>query len=73
VREIGGLPLYIYKQDGESVSLPCAEMWMTERGASRMLERGLMPLASIKNDGAATLVRFQSIAHPPAPLGGGWE
>ena len=73
VREIDGLPLYIYKEDGESVSLPCAEMWMTERAASRMLERGLMPLASIKNDGAATLVRFQSIAHPPAPLSGGWE
>lgn len=73
VRQIDRLPLYVYKQDGESVSLPCAEMWMTERAAARMMERGLMPLASIKNDGAATLVRFQSISFPPAPLGGGWQ
>ncbi len=73
VREIGGLPLQVYKQDGESVSVPCAEMWMSERAAARMLERGLMPLASVKNDGAALLVRFQSISQPPSPLGGGWE
>ena len=73
VREIGGLPLHVYKRDGETVSLPCAEMWMSERAASRMLERGLMPLASVKNDGAALLVRFQSISDPPAPLSGGWE
>ena len=73
VREIGGLPLVVYKRDGESVSLPCAEMWMTERAAGRMLERGLMPLASVKNGTAATLVRFQSVAYPTAALGGGWE
>lgn len=73
VREVGGLPLHVYKRDGEAVSVPCAEMWMSERAASRMLERGLMPLASVKNDGAVLLVRFQSISEPPAALSGGWE
>lgn len=73
VREIGGLPLVVYKQDGESLSLPCAEMWMTERAAGRMLERGLMPLASVKNGAEASLVRFQSIAFPQTALGGAWE
>jgi type VI secretion system protein ImpC len=72
VREVPGLPAYVFKQDGEPVMKPCAETLMTERAASDILGRGPMPLASLKGRDAAILVRFQSIADPPAPLAGRW-
>jgi len=51
---------------------PQAEIWMTERFAGRMLDWGVMPLASVKHSDQVQLVRFQSIADPPAPLAGPW-
>jgi type VI secretion system protein ImpC len=73
VSEIGGLPAHIYRQDGESVLKPCAEVLLTEAAANLLLDRGLMPLASIKDTDRIRLVRFQSIARPLAPLAGKWE
>jgi type VI secretion system protein ImpC len=72
-RRIEGLPLHVYEADGESVTKPCAEIWLTEKDAEFLLDRGFMPLASLKNQDAVLLVRFQSIADPPAPLGGRWQ
>lgn len=46
---------------------------MTEREADYIAGGGLMPLASIKRTDAIRVVRFQSIADPPAPLSGGWD
>jgi len=37
-----------------------------------MMDRGIMPLASLRNQDAVHLVRFQSIAEPAAALGGRW-
>jgi type VI secretion system protein ImpC len=68
VRRIDGLPQHIYREDGEPVAKPCAEIWMTERDAASLLEFGLMPLASIKNEPAAMIVRFQTVARD-APAG----
>jgi hypothetical protein len=45
---------------------------MTEADAEGILEEGYMPLVSIKNQDAVQWLRFQSIAHPPAPLSGAW-
>ncbi len=70
---IGGLPLHLYTEDGEQRIQPCAEMLMTESGAESILEQGFMPLASIKDQDAVRLVRFQSIADPPAPLAARWS
>jgi len=71
-REIKGLPMHVYDEDGERRLKPCAEVLMTERDAEAMLDAGFMPLASVKDQDAALLVRFQSIAEPPAPLAGRW-
>ncbi len=68
VRRIDGLPQHIYREDGEPAAKPCAEIWMTERDAASLLELGLMPLASIKNEPAALIVRFQTVARD-APAG----
>lgn len=73
VREIDGLPAHTYRQDGESQLKPCAEVLLTEDAAETLLDRGFMPLASIKGTDRVRLVRFQSVAEPPAPLSGRWS
>ena len=69
-RRLEGLPIHVYKEDGEPVAKPCAEVLMTEKEAEGLLEAGFMPVASIKEQPAAMVVRFQSIALPLAPLAG---
>lgn len=69
---LGDLPVDVRDRDGERVAQPCAEVLMAERGAGIIVELGLMPLASLKNSDEVRLVRFQSIAHPAAPLAGRW-
>jgi len=71
--EIDGLPVYIYKSKGETETLPCAETPLTQTAAEEMMERGFMPLASLKDQPAVRLVRFQSIADPMSALAGRWE
>lgn len=72
-REVDGLPLHIYHQDGESAVKPCAEVLLTEEAAERILEAGLMPLVSLKDQDAARLVRVQSVADPVSSLRGRWS
>jgi type VI secretion system protein ImpC len=74
VKEIEGLPLHVYQDDsGESVTKPCAEAWLTEDAAERLLDEGLMPVVSYKNQDRIRLVRFQSLASPPTALMGRWN
>lgn len=70
--QITGLPLHIYKENGESMAKPCAEVLLSERDVEFILDRGLMPLASIKNQDSVLLPRMQSISDPLAPLAGRW-
>jgi type VI secretion system protein ImpC len=71
-RLIEGLPLHIYRADGESVAKPCAEALLADTDADFILSNGFMPLASMKDRDSVLFVRVQSIADPPAPLSGRW-
>jgi type VI secretion system protein ImpC len=62
----------LVREDGEVSAQPVAEVLLTESTADRMLETGVMPLASIRDRDVARVVRFQSIAAPLAPLAGRW-
>ncbi|HTS29808.1 MAG TPA: type VI secretion system contractile sheath large subunit [Bryobacteraceae bacterium] len=73
VSQIDGLPAHVYQKDGEAELKPCAEVLLTEGSAELLLERGLMPLLSMKGSDRVRLARFQSIAEPSAPLGGRWS
>jgi type VI secretion system protein ImpC len=66
------LPVHIYQHEGASELKPCAEALMTVDTADRIMESGLMPLASIKGKDEVRLVRFQSIAHPLRTLAARW-
>ncbi len=67
---IGGLPLHVYQRAGETQIEPCAEVLLTVRAAERILDRGFMPLLSMKNSDVMRLGMLQSIAR--SPLGGTW-
>jgi type VI secretion system protein ImpC len=70
--ELGGLPAHTTREGGESRLQPCAEALLTERALGALLERGLMPFMSFPDRDAVKLVRFQSLADPPATLAGAW-
>lgn len=71
--DMWGLPMHVYESDGEKRVIPCAETFLTERAMQRLIDRGLMPLLSVKGRDAVHLARFQSIAEPLAPLAGRWR
>jgi type VI secretion system protein ImpC len=73
VNQIDGLPLHVYREDGESKVKPCAEVLLTEEAAEMLLDSGLMPLVTIKDTDRIRLARFQSIASPASPLAGQWS
>jgi type VI secretion system protein ImpC len=73
IQEIGGLPLHVYKDQGESRVKPCAETVLTQRAAEAILDHGLMPLLSFLHQDNVRLARFQSLADPPSPLLGRWR
>jgi len=60
--EVDDLPVFHYKQDGESAMKPCAEAWLTDRVAETLLRRGLIPVLSIKGRNAVSVATFISIA-----------
>ena len=70
--ELGRLPAHIYPHEGSSELKPCAEALMTLDTADRIIESGLMPLASVKGQDEVRLLRFQSIAQPLTALVGRW-
>lgn len=69
---ISGLPLHVYEAEGEQQLKPCAEVVLSEADADWILDQGFMPLVSVKGQDEVRLLRFQSIAHPLAPLSGRW-
>ena len=71
--ELGGLPVHVFKHDGESQMTPCAEIWLNETAAEDYVEQGLMPFLSIRGRDAIRLARFQSVSEPAAPLQGRWR
>lgn len=69
--DVDDLPVHVYKKDGESAVKPCAEVLMTESQAEALMERGLIPLLSMKDSDRVRVAGFRSIAG--TSLGGRWE
>lgn len=72
-RDMTDLPMHVRKADGQTHVTPCAEVMLTERAMQALIEKGLMPLLSIKGRNAARLARFQSVSEPATPLAGRWR
>jgi type VI secretion system protein ImpC len=69
--DIADLPAFVYKKDGETVMKPCAEVLMTESQAEALMERGLIPLLSMKDSDRVHVAGFRSITGQSLP--GRWE
>jgi type VI secretion system protein ImpC len=65
--------MHVYKANGETQVTPCAEIFLTERAMENRVDKGLIPLLSIKERDAVRVARFQSIAEPCAPLSARWR
>ena len=50
----------------------CAELFLSERHADAILERGLMPMISYRNRNWVRLANFRSLAEPAQALAGAW-
>lgn len=64
--DIDDLPAFTYVDDGEPVLKPCAEFCMTERTATEVRARGVMPLVSYQNRNAVRLVGLPSLWKYPS-------
>jgi len=71
-QDIISLPVHFYKAHGETRVMPCAEVVMTERAASAIMDKGVMPLLAFQGEDRARLPRFQSITKPLSALSGRW-
>ena len=60
--QLDGMPLQVVRDEGEDYLLPCAELWLSERGAEHMLNRGLTPVWSVKNEDRIRIGPFRSLA-----------
>ncbi|MGD8375469.1 MAG: type VI secretion system contractile sheath large subunit [Acidobacteriota bacterium] len=70
--ELEDLPAYVVVEDGETRMQAPTEAYLAERAGGAILERGIMPLMGYRDRNAARLLRFQSMADPPAGLAGPW-
>ena len=66
--DVHGLPLHLVREGEQVTSKPCAEAVLGWRAVERMLERGIMPLQSMKDGDAVRFARMQSIAKPLSAL-----
>ncbi|HMQ03526.1 MAG TPA: type VI secretion system contractile sheath large subunit [Pyrinomonadaceae bacterium] len=73
VQDMDGLPLHVYKRDGETIYLPCSEVQLSQNAADVLAEQGIMPLVSFKNADQIRLVRFRSVCRSEPSLAGRWR
>ena len=72
-RDIEGLPMHIYRENGETKTKPCAEVVLTEGLSEKLLQQGVMPLLSYRDTDRVRLARFQAVSSPLKTLSGKWN
>jgi type VI secretion system protein ImpC len=70
--EVHGLPVHVYRDEGEACMKPCAEVLLRETALESLMEHGLMVLTSLRDRDGVSLHRFQSAAKGTKQLAGRW-
>ena len=70
--DIDGLPMHVYRADGQTEATLSAESRLSERDADILSTLGVVPVVPFKDQGRVRLVGFRSIADPSRPLKGRW-
>lgn len=73
LQDTDGLPVHVYKEAGETVYKPCAEIQMTDSGVEKLMDFGLTPLISYRATDKVKIARHQSMAEPATSLNGAWS
>ena len=71
--QIDNLPAHNYEEDGETELKPCAEIYLTEKAAERLLENGLLPVWSILRNDSVRLGPFSSLHISNRRICGRWK
>ncbi|HLJ13756.1 MAG TPA: type VI secretion system contractile sheath large subunit [Bryobacteraceae bacterium] len=69
--DIDGLPIHVYREDGEPVMKSCTEFPISYADAQKLIENGLMPLVSMKDSDRIHLAGFRAVNGEP--LAGPWS
>ena len=59
--DLDHLPVHTYEDRGEWHMTPCAEAWMTEPQVRALMDMGMMPLVSFRDDDRVRLAGVRSI------------
>ena len=73
IRALDGLPMHVYKVDGDSRMTPCARYWLSDVDADRLMEEGLTPVMSVKGRDAVQVPAFVTVSGRPVPVRGRLE
>ncbi len=68
--QLEGLPMHLLRRDGQTTVKPCAEVVMREQDANTLLDAGVIPMCSLRDQDVVRVPRIQSIAEPAARLAG---
>lgn len=71
VQEVTDLPVHVYSMEDENIIKPPAEVFATDRMATRMIEAGLLPVRSVKNSTCIIIADILSVTGNP--LLGRWQ
>jgi type VI secretion system protein ImpC len=63
------LPAHTYHQDGEAKMTPCAEVWMTEDHVRALIDLGMIPLISFRDQDRIRVGGLRAITGGALPLG----
>jgi type VI secretion system protein ImpC len=67
---LSGMPLHVFRSDGETRTRPCTEVLLTEDDCQTLLRNGVLPLAATQSSDEIVFPLMRSIADPPAALAG---
>ena len=59
---IGNLPHHYFDDDGELTMKPCAEIELTSKGGEMIVNKGLIPIFSVRNEASVQVGKIRSIA-----------
>ena len=72
VNQTDNLPMCYYEDAGEVQLMPCAEIYLTEKGGRKLSQRGLIALWSVKNMDAVRSSDFNALSADGKVLQGRW-
>ncbi len=73
VFETKGFPLHYFKEDGETLNKPVAEITLTNKGVELINNNGLMAILSVKHSDAIHSGDYRSISSNDNILAGRWK